>query len=184
MTQHYFIGISVGGTTPILELSEHFRTKYQLAERYKVIPHDEDLHITMRYIGKLEEDHMHLLTSSLQNIADDHSCFSTSITGLSFFGSPTGPRVVYLSVEAVGMMRHMQKKISKHTESLLELQKENRFVPHITIAKKRKTAEKMQIVKEAVSPLKLEITGFSLFKIHPNERPSYEEIAFFPLKKS
>ncbi|MBY0223811.1 RNA 2',3'-cyclic phosphodiesterase [Sporosarcina aquimarina] len=182
MAQHYFIGISIA--TPISKIAEHFRSKYQLAERYKVIPHADDLHITMRYIGELGEATKSLLEPSLQEIAEANTSFTTSVTGLSFFGSPYGPRVVYLSVEAVGALEHLQRQIARRTENILELEKDNRFVPHITIAKKRKTADKIQLSKETITPVQIDIEGFTLFRIHPNVRPSYESVAYFPFKKS
>ena len=182
MAQHYFIGISIAA--PISEIADHFRSKYHLAERYKVIPHADDLHITMRYIGELGEATKSMLEHSLQKIAEANTLFTTSVTGLSFFGSPSGPRVVYLSVEAVDALEHLQRQIARRTESVLELEKDNRFVPHITIAKKRKTADKIQLTKETIPPVQIEIEGFTLFRIHPNVQPSYEPVAYFPLKKS
>lgn len=182
MAQHYFIGISIAPI--VIDTVEHFRTLYQLKEKYKVIPATEDLHMTMRYIGELENDKKKSLEYALQKIASEHCCFTTSVTGLSYFGSPTGPRVVYLSVKPVSALCDLQRRIARRTEKILELERVKRFVPHITIAKKRKVLDKMSIAKEEISPLTLDIKGFTLFAIHPEERPSYEPIAYFPLKKS
>lgn len=182
MAQHYFIGITAADSAS--ELAEKFRAKYLLKEKYKVLPHKDDLHITMRYIGEMNEKSAEMLISSLHKIASDHPCFSTSLTGLEFFGSSTGPRVVYLSVKKVNAMCNLQRQIARRTEKILDLEKDTRFVPHVTIAKKRKTADKMQLVKEEIIPIPIHINGFTLFKINPNVIPSYESIEYFPLKKS
>ncbi|WP_162805745.1 RNA 2',3'-cyclic phosphodiesterase [Sporosarcina sp. PTS2304] len=182
MAQHYFIGISIAQN--VVDIAEHFRETYQLREKYKVIPHAEDLHITMRYIGELRDDHKASLSYELGKIAKDHTCFTTSITGLSFFGSPSGPRVVFLSVDAVSALCDLQRRIARRTEKIVGLERSIRFLPHITIAKKRKILDKMQFIKEVIPPVPIEINGFTLFAIHPGKSPSYETIMYFPLKKS
>ncbi|WP_301108692.1 RNA 2',3'-cyclic phosphodiesterase [Sporosarcina sp.] len=182
MAQHYFIGISIAA--PAFKLAEQFRAKYMLYEKYKVLPNKDDLHITMRYIGEMDENRTDTLISSLHKIANDHTNFNTSITGLKFFGSSSGPRVVYLSVDKVNALCNLQIQIARRTEKILGLEKDHPFVPHITIAKKRKTTDKMELTTEKITPVNIQINGFTLFKIHPNIKPSYEPIEYFPLKKS
>ncbi|WP_158232555.1 RNA 2',3'-cyclic phosphodiesterase [Sporosarcina sp. P13] len=182
MAQHYFIGIPIA--YHVENIAEHFRTSYRLGEKYKVIPHADDLHMTMCYIGELDESKKPSLEDALHKISQDHNCFTTSVTGLSFFGSSTGPRVVYLSVEPVGALCNLQRQIGRRTGKILGLEQENRFVPHITIAKKRKVLDKMQLAKEKIPPVPIEIKGFTLFAIHPQVSPSYESITYFPLKKN
>ena len=182
MVQHYFIGISIAH--PVDDLAQKFRTEFQLKEKYKVIPHAKDLHLTMRYIGELDEDKIPWLKSCLQKIALSHTEFTVYVKGLSFFGSASGPRVVYLAVQPSGTLSALRKQIARRTEDILELEQDTRFVPHITIAKKRKTTDKLQLEKKPIEPVPISIEGFSLFKIHPNESPSYETLAYFPFKKS
>lgn len=182
MTPHYFIGIRVPPETAAI--AEEFRVKYRLSDLYKVIPDEQDLHITLRYIGEMDDEQLARLQTVLIKAASSHTHFKTAITGLSFFGSPSGPRVIYLAVIAMDKLRQLQKQVSRVTEEMVGLDEDPRFVPHITIAKKRKTTEKLQLHKDSIDPFTLEIEGFSLFKIHPRQTPSYEEVCFFPLKKS
>ena len=137
----------------------------------------------MRYIGELDEAKLPWLKSSLRKIARSHGHFTVYVKGLSFFGSASGPRVVFLAVQSSNRLAELQRQIARRAEHILELEKETRFVPHITIAKKRKTTEKIKIEKNQIDPLPITIEGFALFKVHPNEEPSYECIEYFPLKK-
>ena len=182
MVQHYFIGISIAH--PIDDIAAQFRDDYQLNEKYKVIPHPKDLHMTLRYIGELDENKLPWLKSCLQKIGRSQKAFTVYLQGLSFFGSATGPRVVFLAIQSSDALCELQKQVARRTERVLELEKDLRFVPHITIAKKRKTTDKLQLEKKAIEPVPITIEGFTLFKIHPREQPSYEAIAYFPLKKS
>ncbi|ARF16513.1 RNA 2',3'-cyclic phosphodiesterase [Sporosarcina ureae] len=182
MVQHYFIGISIAH--PVDDIAQQFRTEYQLHEKYKVIPHAKDLHLTMRYIGELDDTKLPWLKSCLHKIAKSHTEFTVYLKGLSFFGSASGPRVVFLAVQTSDTLCELQRQIARRTEKILELEKDARFVPHITIAKKRKTTEKMQLEKKSIEPVPIKIEGFTLFKIHPKATPSYEALAHFPLKRS
>ena len=48
-----------------------FKQKYELDAAYKVIPHVEDLHITLLYLGALEEQHLPTIKKNLSEIAAD-----------------------------------------------------------------------------------------------------------------
>lgn len=181
LTPHYFIGISVGPAAS--DIAERFRMKYELKEKYKVIPHAQDFHITLRYIGSLQEEKLPSLIASLRKTAQLSDCFDIAITGLSFFGSPAGPRVVYLAIEPSDALSALRQRTARRTEKILGMERDNRFVPHITIAKKRKTFENMQLMKEVIEPVFIQVNGFSLFKIHPHQSPSYETVHYFPLQK-
>ncbi|PID00929.1 RNA 2',3'-cyclic phosphodiesterase [Sporosarcina sp. P29] len=182
LVQHYFIGISIAH--PVDDIAQQFRKEYQLNEKYRNIPHAKDLHMTMRYIGELDDAKLPWLKSNLQKIANSHTEFTVYLQGLSFFGSASGPRVVFLAVQASETLCELQRQIARRTEKILELEKDTRFVPHITIAKKRKTTDKLQLEKKSIEPVPLIIEGFTLFKIHPKASPSYEALAHFPLKRS
>ena len=56
MQQHYFIGIKIPSTFE--DQIEEFKNKYELDTAYKVIPHVEDLHVTLLYLGAMEEQHL------------------------------------------------------------------------------------------------------------------------------
>lgn len=184
MNQHYFIGISAPSSL------EHqmniFRDRYRLAEHYKVMPHVADLHITLRYIGELDGAQLPMLNQSLQDVSKNYAPFDITVTNLSYFGSPTGPRVVYLATDSPEPLHQLYQDISQQLEEHHQMKKEDRFVPHITIAKKRKTRDKLQIDKELMTPPQtFPVIGFSLFTIHPAKSPKYEVVSTFPfIKKS
>lgn len=179
MSHHYFIGIKI--PSQIGEVAKRFREEYRLIDAYKVIPHHDDLHVTLLFLGGIEEDHLHTVTNKLLEIGANISSFPMYVNGLSYFGSSTGPRVVYLSVANCSTLTKLQNDINQSIPPLLSLPRDDRFVPHITIAKKRKTTEKVQINKQSIEPMEVQINEFSLFKIHQMKSPKYEVIEQFPL---
>src|SRR5699024_3395911 len=139
MNQHYFIAINA----PLyLETpAALFEAHYQLRKYYKVLPIADDYHITMLYVGEIPPEKMTGTINLLEQIAKNHQNFHLVVDGLNYFGSDDGPRVVYLQVRPTEQLMEIQKEIHEQVCRFLEKPLPNRFVPHITIAKKRKTDE-------------------------------------------
>src|SRR5699024_7887271 len=102
--------------------------------------------------------------------------------GLSYFGSHVEPRVVYLSLANNQALNTLQQTIHESISPLLSLSASYRFVPHITIAKKRKTHEKIDIHKQTIKAINVLVDSFALFTIYPNQSPKYEAIQTFQLQ--
>lgn len=179
MVQHYFIGIKVPSTFE--NLMEEYKEKYHLSEAYKVIPHVEDLHVTLLYLGAMTMESIPLLNRTLPKIAVKHSSFDMQVNGISYFGSPSGPRVVYLSVEKSSVLSALQKEINHFVAEQFDKPVSDQFTPHITIAKKRKTTDELFIQKERWKPIEVPVHSFSLFTVHPEKSPKYEAIETFEL---
>lgn len=180
MHTHYFIGIKT--PTTVEYLFDTYKSKYRLIDEYKVIPHLDDLHVTLLYIGAMSEQSLPSLIENLRTIATKTPSFTMHIHGLSYFGSPSGPRVVYLSVAESEALSTVQKEIDNTVATQLSRPVSGRFTPHITIAKKRKTTEKLFIQKEEWKPIEIPVTSFELFIIHPEQSPKYEALETFKLK--
>ena len=179
MSAHYFIGIKSPATFE--NLIDTYKSKYQLTEAYKVIPHPDDLHVTLHFIGAMSEQSLPLLTKNLRMIAGKTPPFNIDVDGLSYFGSPSGPRVVYLSIEESDTLSTLHKHIDETVAAQFNQPISDRFTPHITIAKKRKTTEKLFIQKEQWKPIGVPVSSFALFTIHPDKSPKYEAIETFKL---
>ncbi|MFS0688398.1 RNA 2',3'-cyclic phosphodiesterase [Sporosarcina sp. 179-K 8C2 HS] len=180
MHNHYFIGIKAPAS--IEEIVKQYREKYRLSNNYKAIPHLDDLHITLLFIGALPEQQVEPLQESLAALADKHSDFHLIVDGLSFFGSPKGPRVVYLSVEQSNELDALQQSVAMIGADQLGIEPDKRFTPHIAIAKKRKINGEFPIQKESCTPHPFHVDGFSLFRIHPSKTPKYEAVQTITLK--
>lgn len=179
MFRHYFIGIKIPPTFE--DLVDTYKAKYHLTEAYKVIPHPEDLHVTLLYIGAMSEQSLPLLTKKLRIISERNTPFHIRIDGLSYFGSPSGPRVIYLSIEESEVLSTLQKDIDETVAAQLNRFVSDRFTPHITIAKKRKTTDKIFIQKENWIPIEVPVSSFVLYTIHPEKYPKYEAFETFTL---
>lgn len=175
---HYFIGIKAPAS--IWSRVEEYQQKHKLTEHYKVIPHPDDLHITLLFLGGVDEQNLPSIQRHLAHIAKNNSPFELLVDGFSFFGSPKGPRVVYLSTSQPAELDKLQKDIRIEISALLGMPEDHRFTPHITIAKKRKSDGPLQIAQERFNAIPFSVTEFNLFTIHPKNSPKYEAVEVYP----
>lgn len=167
---------------PTIEQPIHFfRQQFHLENHYKVLPSLEDMHITLLYIGTLQEGVIDALKPKLTTAGSSTMTFSVRMNHLAYFGNETGPRVVYLGFEHCDALQQLQLKISKLCMSLFPINQRSVFIPHCTIAKKRVTSESLQLSKQFFEPIEIPIKSFSLFAIHPERQPKYEAIHTFHL---
>jgi RNA 2',3'-cyclic 3'-phosphodiesterase len=182
LQQHYFLGIRI--PSAVQPLADKYLELHRLADRYKVVSHPEDLHITLFYLGACDDQKLSKLSVRLRSLAEQHSAFSIQIDGFNFFGPSSGPSVTYLSVTKNRLLEHLQKDVSDAVTAEMGLPSKDRFVPHITIAKKRKTQERLALSPDSFQPYPVSVDGFHLFAIHPQNTPKYEQAEFFPFVRS
>ncbi|MBB4824417.1 2'-5' RNA ligase [Sporosarcina luteola] len=179
MSAHYFIGMKAPAA--VRPIAEAYQSQLGLPSLYKALPHEEDLHMTLLFIGSLADSLIEPLNEILSSISSRHQKLHLAINHLSYFGSSKGPRVVYLGLEHSDALVSLQQDIFRHCKDLLSRFEENRFTPHITIAKKLKPLTGKPIAKETFEGVPFEAGGFSLYTIHPDQSPKYEEIGYFQL---
>lgn len=138
-----------------------------------------NLHLTLRFIGEVDEDVAEALAAALEQVAVQP--FELRIKGLGVFGHP--PHALWAGVEDVP--KGALATLAAQVESVLVrggLEPEHRkFTPHITLARFRKVNEaRIARFLEEGAGLSLEpfwVSGFSLFQSHLRpEGAEYERI--------
>ena len=145
-----------------------------------VVP--ENLHITLRFIGEVDEDVAENLAQALSTVRA--APFTVRIRELGTFGNP--PHSIWAGVadEPCGALAALHANV----ESALVregLEPEHRkYTPHVTLAYCRKAAiNRVAMYLESSDAVALEpfdVTGFSLFQshLHP-EGAQYEPVVEF-----
>jgi 2'-5' RNA ligase len=138
-----------------------------------------NLHLTLRFIGEVDEDVAEDLATALQPVAIEP--FELKIKGMGVFGHP--PHALWAGVEDAP--KGALGALAASVESVLVregLAPEHRnFTPHITLARFRKANEaRIARFLEEGAGLALEpfrVSGFSLFQSHLRpEGAEYERI--------
>ena len=131
----------------------------------------DNIHLTLKFLGEIDEKKAAVISTILDNIAKDFSPFEITIKDLGVFPKMDFPRVVWVGLEEKGA-KIVEEIFKKIEERLVELgfDKEARaFTSHITIGRvrspKNKEALKEKILSYDLSPTtKSPISSIILFQ--------------------
>jgi len=178
--QHYFIGLKL--PEDLAQQLVDTRQEWHLEKSHKRLPVAEDLHITLLYLGAVETHLLKQLLSHLDSLSQNFPPIDITLNGLSIFGNPLTPRVVYTAIEEQLTLQLLQKAVlEKCLELFLQVDKKP-FVPHITLAKKWSGQHEISLKDMYFEKQSFSINAFSVFAINPKEVPSYQEIHTIYLK--
>lgn len=142
----------------------------------------QNLHITLRFIGEVDEDVAEDLVRGLSQVRADP--FAVTIKGVGTFGHP--PHALWAGVEDEPQGALAQLHANVESALVREgLEPEHRkYTPHVTLARFRKVnMSRVARFMESSGALALEpfeATGFTLFQSHLRpEGAEYERITQF-----
>jgi 2'-5' RNA ligase len=96
-----------------------------------------NIHITLKFLGEIEEDILSNITSSLVSISDIFKPITISITGSGVFPGKKNPRVIWLGIktDTDNLLYQYYQWIENKLE-LAGIEREKRkFSPHLTIGR-------------------------------------------------
>ncbi len=129
-----FIAVDIDNYNVISRISQIKNTIHTLNVPMKLVE-DENLHITLLFIGEIPEDKVEALKQSIAEIK--FHPIKLYLKGLGAFPNPARPRVVWVGVEGeVSALQELQKKVEMQTRIAgISFQSIKGFVPHLTIAR-------------------------------------------------
>lgn len=98
---------------------------------------DENLHLTLRFLGDVEEPLVPGIERALESLSSFRP-FRMRITGLGAFPNTRSPRVVWAGVsEGSEVLRSMREALERGLRGLRIYRDEHGFHPHVTLARVR-----------------------------------------------
>ncbi|MFC4403610.1 RNA 2',3'-cyclic phosphodiesterase [Gracilibacillus xinjiangensis] len=179
---HYFIAIKIDDTTKksIASIQAIVNAK---SIPFKIWVHEQDLHITLQFLGAVNEKKLEVLQEKLR-VVEEIQPFTTKIGGLQTFGKKAQPRVLWADVEKKSEIMKLYKKVTNECREL-EIQTDTRsYQPHITLAKKwnDRNIQLDETVFENELNIKLEIREVAIYRINLGNKVKYEPIAIYRLQ--
>lgn len=96
---------------------------------------DENLHITLRFIGEVADTLVNDVISAM-NVAKDFKKFTIRLGGLGAFPSQSRPRVIWIGVtEGTTQLRALRERINVGLRKLGISEEREVFTPHLTLAR-------------------------------------------------
>jgi 2'-5' RNA ligase len=94
----------------------------------------QDYHITLRFIGDIDEGLAREIRMTLENI--EAQGFVIKLKGVGAFGG-SDPHTIYAGVAESGEIRRLQAQIERHLQMLGLPADGRKFTPHVTLARLR-----------------------------------------------
>ena len=144
----------------------------------------ENLHLTLRFIGEVDETAAEDIDYALRQITDHP--FDLTLNGLGTFGKHGKEHTLWIGVPPSPQLVHLQAKIESAVVRSHQPAEERKFTPHITIARMtRPDLTRLQHFVEGnglfqAGPFRVE--QFTLFESEPgNGGPVYTALEDYPL---
>jgi 2'-5' RNA ligase len=165
-----------------LDKNKVFSFEKQLMRAYHNIKwvEKENLHLTLKFLGEVDEDNLHKVEDILKDISHDAGKFSFTYQGVSAFPNAKRARVIFIGVKDGESVVKLMKSIDSEL-SILGFKKEKSYVPHLTLGRAKIPVD---ITKQNVSfpPVSVVASGILIVKSTLTKYgPIYEEIAQFDL---
>ncbi len=94
--------------------------------------HNDDLHITLRYVGEVEAEKLSLIEKVLEAVRVKQ--FSVVVRGLAIFEKQKRT-VLHAPVESARSITHLSAEITERLQNLDFVFSEQSYKPHVTIAR-------------------------------------------------
>jgi len=142
----------------------------------------ENLHITLKFLGEIDEDKRVEIKPAIVELGQRHSPFTIELEGLGCFPNPRNPRVMWVGVKQGGdalcaMAAELEKELAR-----FGFEEETRFHPHLTIGRIKEFCRVDSILAKSISTSAFDVDSVVLFKsILKPAGPIYEELEKFAL---
>uniref|UniRef100_A0A7C4VSZ1 RNA 2',3'-cyclic phosphodiesterase n=1 Tax=Fervidobacterium thailandense TaxID=1008305 RepID=A0A7C4VSZ1_9BACT len=159
-----FVAIDVN--SEIREIAQEVMEKLQNAGFKANWTKPENLHLTLFFMGEMDERHVDKMADVLNKRLLGFPSFSTVLAGIGYFKFKHAPRVIFLKLEPTKSLQKMYLEMkSELTKNKFKYDDQGNFVPHVTLARVKEYPSNWEtIVSEMVVPkITLVIDGFTIY---------------------
>jgi len=185
VSQRLFVGIAL--TEPVRDalagclLEQRVRELAPSALRW--LP-PENWHLTLQFLGAVQEDRIAAVRAACQRAALGQGGFELELAGAGAFGSPRRARIVWIGVaRGDDQLAALAESLFTQTEPLGFEREQRAYRGHATVAR-LKTPTRVEALLAAirVPPLSMAVHELTLFRSHTSSQGArYEPLASWPL---
>ena len=169
-------------------LDQLLQLKQQLKhERVKWVE-DQNIHITLKFLGDTEVKKIPDIERVLEQVAASHSPFAIQLVRLGIFGSRYDPRVIWAGIEPYDHLAMLMKDVHAELKTIGYESDRQNLVPHLTLGRIKEIKDKhlfqrvIEKIRE-ISSQEMIVTECILYEsILKKEGPVYLNLKTFPFQ--
>ena len=145
------------------------------------------LHLTLSFLGEIDDQKVNKLSQSLTEITDLRS-FKMTISGTGVFPNGNAPKILWLDIDKGNQyIVDLQQVVDEIAFEYKIKQKEDRFVPHVTIGRIKQNNKFSKIdvstfLNTVYSPIEIPVKLVILYESQLTPKGAiYTELSTFPL---
>ncbi len=131
-SRRLFAGVKVEATGALREALAELQRELK-GERIRWV-RLENLHLTVEFFGKTEEEEIPALAGALAKAAGEAKAFAMRLGGLGAFGGAGHPRVLWMGVESEGLFR-LHERVKAELREMGWSPEAREFAPHLTLGR-------------------------------------------------
>ncbi len=147
---------------------------------------DENFHLTLKFLGEVQESQMESIKFLIQKVIHENSPFSLTFNRLDFFPSLKRPRVIIIRGDNSSSYERLVTMLNRELASIAAPEKEKEIVPHITLGRIKELERSIRaefISSIPFKPFTLEVKEVCLYQstLTP-QGPVYQVVERLPLQ--
>lgn len=137
------------------------------------------LHITLNFFADINKDELEKIKKIIYDVTKKYPFFEISLTSFDFFPGKKAPRIFLVKLASDSVLENIAQDL-KYNLKILNLPKEKKFKPHITLAR-IKTQDNISCLSEKINRInfKGQFRAEKIFLYRSylsNQGPTYQEI--------
>ena len=128
-----FVAIKIVPDKKLLDI--FFNLKKSLAGEAIGWISENNLHLTLRFIGETSHNQVTEIIQQLESIGEHFQPFQFELKGIGFFKSRNHPRILFINGENAGSLIQLAANIEEKIVSLGFSPEEKAFNPHLTLGR-------------------------------------------------
>lgn len=178
---HYFIAAELPAN--VKEKVEQFKKQWRAEFNFKQWTHQEDLHITLAFLGAADETEIGLYQRYLKEEIPELPSADLVIERVDYFGgNQLNPRIFWVGPTDGRELQTLYNRVQQIVVKTGGAAEKRPYRPHITLAKKWIGSEPFQL-PESIEAINFTVSSVVLYRIHPAKSPKYEVVSRFIMQQ-
>jgi len=138
-----FIAIEIGYNEKIKQLFNDIKNTGAIIK----LVEPENIHITLKFLGDISDDNIKDIENIMKNSLVGIKPFQFNLEGIGVFPNQKYIKIIWIGINNSEILEKISKRINEKIYSIIPENKQQKFIPHITICRVKSSKNKEKILE-------------------------------------